>query len=153
MQAVRETAAEARAHRDTTEQTIADIARFLQDNFSQRVTAHVAGIEDAKQVGKWCRALNAPRHAAEVRLRTAYRIGRPRPPLGRLGPHRPTAAPTGRIRHSAGRIRPLTGPVHRARCPHRRKGQRSLPPSRVLAACPSPPRGGEAGRWRVIDRL
>ncbi|MEU4175876.1 XRE family transcriptional regulator [Streptomyces sp. NPDC026589] len=74
MQTMRETAAEARAHRDTTEQTIADIARFLQDNFSQRVTAHVAGIEDAKQVGKWCRALNAPRYEAEVRLRTAYQI-------------------------------------------------------------------------------
>lgn len=41
MQTQRETAAEARAHRDTAQQAIADIARFLQDNFSQRVTAYV----------------------------------------------------------------------------------------------------------------
>ncbi|GGS08645.1 MULTISPECIES: XRE family transcriptional regulator [Streptomyces] len=74
MQTMRETSAETCAHRDTTERTIADIARFLQDNFSQRVTAHVAGIEDAKQVGKWCRGINAPRYEAEVRLRTAYQI-------------------------------------------------------------------------------
>ncbi|WP_329167279.1 XRE family transcriptional regulator (plasmid) [Streptomyces sp. NBC_01717] len=76
MQTQRETAAEARAHRDTAQQAIADIARFLQDNFSQRVTAYVAGIEDAKQVGKWCKAQNAPRFDSEVRLRTAYQIFR-----------------------------------------------------------------------------
>ncbi|MGV9248655.1 XRE family transcriptional regulator [Streptomyces sp. NPDC003710] len=74
MQTQRETAAEARAHRETAQQTIADIARFLQNNFSQRITAYVAGIEDAKQVGKWCKGLNVPRFDSEVRLRTAYQV-------------------------------------------------------------------------------
>lgn len=70
----RETTAEARALRDTTEQSIAGIARFLQDTFSQRVVAFIAGIEDPKQVGKWCREQNAPRFDSEMRLRTAYQI-------------------------------------------------------------------------------
>lgn len=74
MQTQREAAAEARAHRDTAQQTIADIARFLQDNFSQRITSHIAGIEDAKQVGKWCKGQNVPRFDSEVRLRTAYQV-------------------------------------------------------------------------------
>jgi hypothetical protein len=74
MQIQRETAAEARAHRDTAQQTIAEIARFLQDTFSQRIVATVAGIEDAKQVGKWCKGQNAPRFDSEVRLRTAYQV-------------------------------------------------------------------------------
>ncbi|MFG2094425.1 XRE family transcriptional regulator [Streptomyces sp. NPDC048612] len=74
MQIQREAAAEARAHRDTARQTIADIARFLQENFSQRVTAHIAGIEDAKQVGKWCKEQSTPRFESEVRLRTAYQV-------------------------------------------------------------------------------
>ncbi|WP_285564988.1 XRE family transcriptional regulator [Streptomyces sp. RTGN2] len=74
MQTQRETTPEARALRDQTEQSIADIARFLQDTFSQRVVAFVAGIEDPKQVGKWCRGQNAPRLDSEMRLRTAYQI-------------------------------------------------------------------------------
>lgn len=74
MRTQRETTAEARALRDTTEQSIAGIARFLQDTFSQRVVAFIAGIEDPKQVGKWCREQNAPRFDSEMRLRTAYQI-------------------------------------------------------------------------------
>lgn len=55
MQTQRETSAEAeaRAHRSTAEQTIPEIARFLQDTFSQRVAAFIAGVEDPKQVGRW----------------------------------------------------------------------------------------------------
>ncbi|MFJ8004064.1 XRE family transcriptional regulator [Streptomyces fagopyri] len=74
MQTQRETAAEARAHRDTAQQTIADIARFLQDVFSQRIVAVLAGIGDSKQVGNWAKGQNAPRFDAEVRLRTAYQV-------------------------------------------------------------------------------
>ncbi|MFE9335842.1 XRE family transcriptional regulator [Streptomyces sp. NPDC007063] len=74
MQTQRELAAEVRAHRDTAEQTTAYVARFLQDNFGRRVTALVAGIEDPKQVGKWCKADNAPRIDSELRLRTAYQV-------------------------------------------------------------------------------
>ncbi|MFD3424125.1 XRE family transcriptional regulator [Streptomyces decoyicus] len=74
MQTQRETTAENSANRDTVRQTVADIARFLQDTFSQRLTAHIAGIEDAKQVGKWCTAQNAPRIDSELRLRAAYQV-------------------------------------------------------------------------------
>lgn len=74
MQTQRESVAEARAHRVTAQQPLPEIARFLQDNFSQRVAAYIAGIEDAKQVGRWCRGLNAPRFDSEVRLRTAYQV-------------------------------------------------------------------------------
>lgn len=62
------------AHRETTERPIAEIARILQETFSQRVTAHIAGVEDAKQVGRWARSQNAPRFDSECRLRTAYQV-------------------------------------------------------------------------------
>ncbi|MGW3385247.1 XRE family transcriptional regulator [Streptomyces albogriseolus] len=76
MQTQRENTAEAadRALRDTTEQPIAEIARFLQDTFSQRVAAHIAGVEDPKQVGRWARSQNTPRFDSECRLRTAYQV-------------------------------------------------------------------------------
>ncbi|MFD9541387.1 XRE family transcriptional regulator [Streptomyces sp. NPDC060022] len=76
MQTQRETTAEAedRAHRDTAGQPIAEIARFLQDTFSQRVAAFIAGVEDPKQVGRWARELNTPRFDSEFRLRTAYHV-------------------------------------------------------------------------------
>ncbi|MER7540078.1 XRE family transcriptional regulator [Streptomyces sp. NPDC097704] len=68
--------AEARAHQASTEVSIAEIAQFLQDTFSQRTVAFIAGIRDAKQVGRWCREVNAPRVDSEVRLRTAFQIFR-----------------------------------------------------------------------------
>ncbi|MGY1583748.1 XRE family transcriptional regulator [Streptomyces sp. MN13] len=68
--------AEARAHRDTAELDIPEIARFLQEQFSQRTIAHVAGIEDPKQVGRWIRGLNNPRFDSEFRLRTAFQVFR-----------------------------------------------------------------------------
>ncbi|MFF9819060.1 XRE family transcriptional regulator [Streptomyces sp. NPDC014006] len=68
--------ADARAHRDTAEQELTEIARFLQEQFSQRTVAHVAGIEDPKQVGRWCRGQNTPRFDSEFRLRTAYQVFR-----------------------------------------------------------------------------
>ncbi|MFF7976750.1 XRE family transcriptional regulator [Streptomyces sp. NPDC007905] len=76
MQIQRETIAEAeaRAHRSTAEQTIAEIARFLQDTFSQRVAAFIAGVEDPKQVGRWAKGQNAPRFDSEFRLRTAFNV-------------------------------------------------------------------------------
>ncbi|MFF7415466.1 XRE family transcriptional regulator [Streptomyces lydicus] len=74
MQTQRVITAEESAHRDTSRQSIADIARFLQDTFSQRLTAFIAGIEDPKQVGKWCAAQNSPRIDSELRLRAAYQV-------------------------------------------------------------------------------
>ncbi|MFC1228796.1 MULTISPECIES: XRE family transcriptional regulator [Streptomyces] len=76
MQTQRESTAEAeaRALRDMAEQTPADMARFLQDTFSQRVVAFIAGIEDHKQVGRWAKGQNAPRIDSENRLRAACQV-------------------------------------------------------------------------------
>ncbi|MGW4506903.1 XRE family transcriptional regulator [Streptomyces sp. NPDC004436] len=65
-----------RAYRDTAELKIAAIAGFLQEQFSQRVVARIAGIEDPKQVGRWSRGQNEPRFDSEFRLRTAFQVFR-----------------------------------------------------------------------------
>lgn len=49
-----------RAHIVAVSTTIADIARFLQDNLGQRLTARIAGISDPKQVGRWATGAAAP---------------------------------------------------------------------------------------------
>ncbi|WP_405973270.1 XRE family transcriptional regulator [Streptomyces sp. NBC_00988] len=76
MQTQQETTAEAeaRAHSDTAGQPVAEIARFLQETFSQRVAALIAGVDDPRQVGRWARGQNAPRFDSEFRLRTAYQV-------------------------------------------------------------------------------
>ncbi|MFD5881923.1 XRE family transcriptional regulator [Streptomyces yangpuensis] len=65
-----------RAYRDTAELKIAAIAGFLQEQFSQRVVARIASIEDPKQVGRWSRGQNEPRFDSEFRLRTAFQVFR-----------------------------------------------------------------------------
>ncbi|MEU9377736.1 XRE family transcriptional regulator [Streptomyces sp. NPDC048255] len=80
MQTPREATATAeaadRAYRDTAELKIQEIASFLQGQFSQRVVARLAGIEDPKQVGRWSRGQNEPRFESEFRLRTAFQVFR-----------------------------------------------------------------------------
>ncbi|MFF9727082.1 XRE family transcriptional regulator [Streptomyces gardneri] len=68
--------AEARAHQASMDAPIPEIAQFLQDTFSQRTVAFLAGIKDVKQVGRWCKEQNAPRYDSEIRLRTAYHVFR-----------------------------------------------------------------------------
>ncbi|WP_250405596.1 XRE family transcriptional regulator [Streptomyces cellostaticus] len=63
-----------RAHIVAVSTKIADIARFLQDNLGQRLTARIAGISDPKQVGRWATGAATPRPAAEARLRDAIQI-------------------------------------------------------------------------------
>ncbi|MFF3726924.1 XRE family transcriptional regulator [Streptomyces erythrochromogenes] len=65
-----------RAYRNTAELKITEIASFLQEQFSQRVVARIAGIEDPKQVGRWSRGQNEPRFDSEFRLRTAFQVFR-----------------------------------------------------------------------------
>jgi hypothetical protein len=67
---------ETTAHAETVQTSVADIARFLQENFGQRLAAFIAGIEDPKQVGKWCAGQNSPRIDSELRLRAAYQVFR-----------------------------------------------------------------------------
>ncbi|WP_409239443.1 XRE family transcriptional regulator [Streptomyces sp. PA5.6] len=76
MQTQRETAAEAeaRALRETTELSPAKMAALLQDTFSQRVAALIAGVDDHRQVGRWARGQNAPRIDSESRMRAACQI-------------------------------------------------------------------------------
>ncbi|MET7520719.1 XRE family transcriptional regulator [Streptomyces sp. NPDC005480] len=76
MQTQRETAAEAEADalRTTTELKPDAMARLLQDTFSQRVAAHIAGVDDPKQVGRWARQQNTPRIDSESRMRAACQV-------------------------------------------------------------------------------
>ncbi|MFD7720846.1 XRE family transcriptional regulator [Streptomyces sp. NPDC059814] len=76
MKTQRETAAEAEAHalREATKRTPAQMAGFLQDTFSQRVAALIAGVDDPKQVGRWVRQQNTPRIDSENRMLAACQI-------------------------------------------------------------------------------
>jgi hypothetical protein len=62
------------AHRESVGASIADIARFLQDNLGQKLVAYMAGIADPKQVGQWARLEHAPRSEAESALRASYQV-------------------------------------------------------------------------------
>ncbi len=68
------TASAERAHAVTVRMSIADIARFLQDNLGQRLTARITNISDPRQVGKWALGNSAPRQDAEDRLRAALQV-------------------------------------------------------------------------------
>src|SRR6266545_1884405 len=46
----------------------------LQDVLGQRLVAVIAGVTDAKAVGKWARGERMPHPEAERRLRDAYHI-------------------------------------------------------------------------------
>ncbi|MGW1895397.1 XRE family transcriptional regulator [Streptomyces sp. NPDC002004] len=59
------------AHGTTTRMRIAEIARFLQENLGQRITARITRISDPRQVGKWASGDAQPREEAEARLRAA----------------------------------------------------------------------------------
>lgn len=63
-----------RAHLSTVRMSIADIARFLQENLGQRLTARITNINDARQVGKWANGTSVPRQEAEERLRAALQV-------------------------------------------------------------------------------
>ncbi len=67
----------------TVEQTVHGLAtrlelpalvRSLQDVLGQRLVAVLAGVSDAKAVGKWARGERAPHPEAERRLREAFHI-------------------------------------------------------------------------------
>ncbi|MBT2370232.1 XRE family transcriptional regulator [Streptomyces sp. ISL-10] len=63
-----------RAHAATVRMSIADIARFLQDNLGQRLTARITNISDPRQIGKWASGETKPRQDAEDRLRAALQV-------------------------------------------------------------------------------
>jgi hypothetical protein len=68
------TARERRAHRQSVEMTIADVATYLQDAVGQKLTGYMANVKDFKVVGKWARGEQEPHPASQERMRLAYRV-------------------------------------------------------------------------------
>lgn len=67
-------AIEQAAHGLATRIDVAPMARSLQDVLGQRLVAVIAGVSDAKAVGKWARGERLPHPEAERRLRHAFHI-------------------------------------------------------------------------------
>lgn len=69
----------AAAHLDdeATTRSIREIAAYLQDAVGQRVAAAIAGLSDAKQIGRYAREDGpAPHGTTERRLREGYKVVR-----------------------------------------------------------------------------
>lgn len=64
--------AEQAVHGLATRLELPALVRSLQDVLGQRLVALVAGVSDAKAVGKWARGERAPHPDAERRLRHAF---------------------------------------------------------------------------------
>lgn len=67
-------ATEQAVHGLATRMEVAPLVRSLQDVLGQRLVAVIAGINDAKAVGKWARGERSPHPEAERRLRDAFHI-------------------------------------------------------------------------------
>lgn len=67
-------AVEQAVHARATRLPVAAIAGYLQGVLGQRLTAVIAGVQDAKAVGKWIHSEREPHPEAEVRLRNAFQI-------------------------------------------------------------------------------
>jgi hypothetical protein len=62
---------------EATSRDIREIARYLQAELGQRMAAHLAGLSDAKQVGRYTRDDGpTPSERVERRLREGYKIVR-----------------------------------------------------------------------------
>src|SRR5579859_1189830 len=67
-------ATEQAAHSLATRLELRALVRSLQDVLGQRMVAVIAGVSDAKAVGKWARGERTPHPDAERRLRDAFQI-------------------------------------------------------------------------------
>lgn len=61
-------------HARTARLGVPTIVSSLQDILGQRLVAVIAGVSDAKAVGKWARGQRSPHPEAEERLRNAYQV-------------------------------------------------------------------------------
>ena len=61
-------------HARAARSPISAIAGYLQGVLGQRLTAVIAGVRDAKAVGKWAAGEREPHPAAAQRLRNAYQV-------------------------------------------------------------------------------
>src|SRR6266849_210079 len=62
------------AHTRAIRASVPEIATRLQEVLGQRLTAVVAGVNDAKAVGQWARGVRSPHPDAERRLRDTYQV-------------------------------------------------------------------------------
>lgn len=63
--------------REATVRPLAELAGYLQQTLGQRMTAHLAGLEHAKQIGRYVRGEATPRNElVDRRLREAYKVVR-----------------------------------------------------------------------------
>jgi hypothetical protein len=58
---------------DRTKKSPAEIAKYLQDNIGQKVTAYACGLKEPKEVGKWVKGTD-PHHDREQKLRCLYHV-------------------------------------------------------------------------------
>jgi uncharacterized protein (DUF2384 family) len=62
---------------DATTLPISAVAGYLQDELGQRIAAHLAGLRDAKQVGRYQKSDGpTPSQTTELRLREGYKVVR-----------------------------------------------------------------------------
>ena len=61
-------------HARATRLPIAAIVGYLQGVLGQRLTACVAGAQDAEAISQWARGDGRPHPEAEVRLRNAFQV-------------------------------------------------------------------------------
>jgi hypothetical protein len=62
------------AHAQATRLEITAIVQSLQETLGQRLTAVVAGVSDAKAVGKWAKGARDPQPETEAKLRSAFQV-------------------------------------------------------------------------------
>ena len=66
-----------RLDRDATVLSVAEIAGYLQNRLGQRIAAHLVGLRDAKQIGRYRREDGPePNQRTELRLREGYKVVR-----------------------------------------------------------------------------
>ena len=66
--------AEQGSHAAAARMSLPEVVREVESVLGQRMTAVIAGVADAKAVGKWARGERMPRADAEQRLRDAYYV-------------------------------------------------------------------------------
>jgi hypothetical protein len=62
--------------REATTLAIPTIAGYLQAHLGQKITAYLAGLDNAKTVGMWISGAVMPRDLPKTRLRYAYQAAR-----------------------------------------------------------------------------
>ncbi|BBX28653.1 XRE family transcriptional regulator [Mycolicibacterium alvei] len=61
---------------EATSLSVGEIAEYLQDTLGQRISAAIAGLADAKQIGRYARSDSRPHATTERRLREGYKVVR-----------------------------------------------------------------------------